>query len=69
MTLREELHRSFSNIRRILLPGSNVSFEMAAVAGGEFIMGDGSRSDNKPSAPIALPPYLLGRTPVTQALY
>lgn len=68
-TLRQQLHDSFPNIHRYTLPDSEVSFEMVYIQGGTFIMGDGSHSDNLPSAPITLSPYMLGRTPVTQELY
>jgi formylglycine-generating enzyme required for sulfatase activity len=52
--------------RRVLRKGSTVQFEMMAIPGGEFSMGSDSE---KPIHPVKVPPFFMGKYPVTQKLW
>jgi sulfatase modifying factor 1 len=56
------------------IPGTNVTFEMLPVAGGEFLMGSpqseaGRTSDEGPRVSVRVSPYWIGKTEVTWAEY
>ena len=49
---------------------NGVSLEMVSIPGGKFLMGspEGERKDNEhPQHPVTVPPFLIGKYPVTQA--
>lgn len=52
--------------------GNSVLLEMVTIAGGEFLMGSPDAEkfrdvDESPQHPVRVPPFLLGKYPVTQA--
>jgi formylglycine-generating enzyme required for sulfatase activity len=52
------------------IPGSNISFEMIAVPGGEFIMGspareEGHQEDEEPVHPVEISPFWMGKHEIT----
>ena len=49
---------------------NGVSLEMVSIPGGKFLMGspEGERKDNEhPQHPVTVPPFFIGKYPVTQA--
>ncbi|MBO3457634.1 SUMF1/EgtB/PvdO family nonheme iron enzyme [Aetokthonos hydrillicola Thurmond2011] len=52
--------------------GNNVTLEMVAIPGGTFIMGapeteEGSSDEQRPQHKVTVPPFFMGKYPVTQA--
>jgi formylglycine-generating enzyme required for sulfatase activity len=51
---------------REVLKGSTVQFEMMALPGGEFSMGSDENDREKPIHTVKVPPFFMGKYPVTQ---
>jgi formylglycine-generating enzyme len=69
-----ETERGFMVPYTETIPGTDVTFEMLPVAGGEFLMGSpqseaGRTSDEGPPVLVRIPPYWIGKTEVTWAEY
>jgi formylglycine-generating enzyme required for sulfatase activity len=46
-----------------------VSLDLVAIPGGSFMMGDRWHSDEQPLHEVTVPPFYLGKYPITQAQY
>ena len=52
--------------------GNGVKLEMIAIPGGKFLMGSpegGGRDNEKPQHAVTVPPFYMGKYPITQAQY
>ncbi|MEO0836194.1 MAG: formylglycine-generating enzyme family protein [Cyanobacteria bacterium J06642_3] len=52
--------------------GNGIKLEMIAIPGGKFLMGSPTgegRNDEKPQHKVSVPPFFLGKYPITQAQY
>ena len=56
-------------ILALTLTGALVAQKMSAVPGGSFTIGGGTEEDEKPAQQIAVSPFKMDITPVTNAEY
>ena len=69
-----KFNKEMSQVEKITIPGTDVSFKMVRVEGGTFMMGANkgnveARDDEKPAHQVTLSDYWIGETQVTQELW